>query len=338
MAGVKMSDIAQRVGVSVAAVSMALNGRPGVSEAMRERIIAEAEACGYDMRRLSGATEKKKQILVYFVDYDGTENAEYDTTGIRGAFMKGIKETAERGGADIVQAYSMTGHLDSADIPSGTDGILLVNVFVRDNLAEEISQTRLPCVVVGNSYMGCGFHTVSYDNIGMMAQVVRQLTEKGHRRIGFIRTEAIHQNYHERYYGWLCSQEHLGLERGPVFYGQGNIEALSEQLIAWLPQHLTDTTAFVAWNDYLALALIRALRSCGVVPGRDVAVFGFDDMPFAALSDPPLATVRLSETALSAAGMTYLLELIDHPNQPVTHRQLPLELVLRESCCTAPKK
>ena len=64
MAAVKMSDIAQRVGVSVAAVSMALNGRPGVSEAMRERIIAEATACGYDMRRLSRTAEKKTRILV----------------------------------------------------------------------------------------------------------------------------------------------------------------------------------------------------------------------------------------------------------------------------------
>lgn len=330
MAGVKMSDIAQRVGVSVAAVSMALNGRPGVSDAMRERILAEAAASGYDMRRLSVASEKKTQILIYYVDYPGN-GGDYDLSDIRRDFMQGIEQAAQAFKLEINYLYSKTGRIELTDIPSGTDGVLVVSVLNNDDLGMQVANCQLPCVVVGNRLPGSAIPTVSYDNQGAMEQVVRQLAAAGHRQIGFIRANTFCQNYQDRYNGWLCAIHQMGLELGPVFNGSGNLEAIYEELRLWLPQHLGETTAFVTWNDYVGLAVIRALRSCGVTPGQDVAVVGFDDMPFSTLSDPPLATVQINETALSKAGIAYLLERIQHPELPVTQRQLPLQLIWRES-------
>jgi len=337
MAVVKMSDIAQRVGVSVAAVSMALNGRPGVSDAMRKRIIAEAKACGYDMQRLSVSADKKKRIVVYYADYPEELDNAYSISNVRTSFMKGIAQAAEASKVEFTQIYSKTGRFEASDIPQGTDGVLIVSVFWNEDLPERIEAFGLPCVVVGNCFPGRKIHTVAYDNRGAIEQVMQQLYNAGHRRVGFIRTDLTCQNYEDRFGGWLCAAHRLGMESGPFCIGNGNPEAIYEALIPWLPEQLAGgTTAFITWNDYVAMAILRALRSCGATPGRDVAVVGFDDMPFAALSDPPLSTVRLQETELSATAMACLVDLIDHPTQPVIHHLLPLEFIQRESLCPAP--
>ena len=339
MAVVKMSDIAQRVGVSIAAVSMALNGRPGVSDAMRKRIIAEAEACGYDMNRLSVSADKKKRIIVYYADYPEELDNAYSISNVRTSFMKGLDQVAESKNIEFTQMYSKTGSFEASDIPPGTDGVLIVSVFWNEDLPERIAACGLPCVVVGKSFPGRKLHTVSYDNFGAIEQVMQQLYNAGHRRVGFVRTDLTCQNYEDRFSGWLSAAHRLGMTPGPVFEGQGNPEDIYEALLPWLPEQLANgTSAFITWNDYVAMAMMRALRSCGATPGQNVAVVGFDDMPFAALSDPPLATVRLQETDLSATAMTYLIDLIDHPTQPVTHRLLPLEFVPRESFCPAPER
>ena len=102
---------------------------------------------------------------------------------------------------------------------------------------------------------------------------------------------------------------------------------LYTELTGWLPAHLDGATALVTLNDYLGMSIMRALRSCGLTPGADVAVVGFDNRSFAALSDPPLASVQLDESTLSAAGMDYLFSLLRQPGQPVTHRFLPLRFI-----------
>ena len=252
--------------------------------------------------------------------------------------MQGLERTVQSARVEVSYAYSKTGRFELSDIPAGTDGVLVVSVFYNPDLYKACAACKIPCVVVGNRLLGRQIPTVSYDNQGAMEQVMQKLHEAGHRRIGFIRTAQSCQNYADRFSGWLTACSQLGMEPGPVFEGSGTPEAIYEALLPWLPQQLADTTAFVTWNDYVALATLRALRSCGATPGKDVAVIGFDDMPFAALSDPPLATVQLNENDLSATGMNYLLDLIAHPDQPVTHRSLPLEPVWRESFCAAPNK
>lgn len=334
MAGVKMQDIASRIGVSVAAVSMALNGRPGVSDAMRERIIAEAQALGYDMNRLSNAAEKKTRILVFDLDYAFRPGQAVgdDISDIYDSFMRGVEQAASAAGAEITLTHSKSGHLE--DVPADVDGVLIINTYGCGTLPEEIAACRCPCVVVGNSYPGYAIPTVSYDNRGAMAEVVRRLAALGHRKIGFVRHDAPNrrpQNYIERYEGWREAVAAAGLEPGPVFCSADNYEVLYTELTGWLPAHLDGATALVTLNDYLGMSIMRALRSCGLTPGADVAVVGFDNRSFAALSDPPLASVQLDESTLSAAGMDYLFSLLRQPGQPVTHRFLPLRFIPRES-------
>ena len=337
MAGVKLSDIAKRMGISVATVSVALNGRPGVSDALRERIITEAAACGYDMNRLSSSGDKKLRILVYDIDHGrwGGGPEPYEFVDMRNRLMQGIEQVAAEENLELLQARSKLGGFQQTDIPEGIDGILAISIQRDETLPAALEQCKLPYVLVGNSFPGHRLPTVCYDNQGAMEFVVQQLTAAGHKKIGFIRNNTNSQNNLDRYSGWICAQAKLGMSMGPEYVVTSEDDTAHEALVSWIRPQLPDTTAFVASNDYLAMMTIRALRACGVIPGSEVAVVGFDDMPFAALCDPPLATTRIDQAALGSAALEYLLDLIQCPTKRIWHQFLPLEWIQRESFCPA---
>jgi len=85
-------------------------------------------------------------------------------------------------------------------------------------------------------------------------------------------------------------------------------------------------------NDVMAIGALRALREAGKRVPDDVAVIGFDDMPFSAHSNPPLSTVRqpIHRTGMVAAET--LIDMTSHPNGAPRRIVLPTELIIRASC------
>src|SRR5207302_269625 len=92
---------------------------------------------------------------------------------------------------------------------------------------------------------------------------------------------------------------------------------------------------FVA-SDAMALGALRALREAGKRVPEDIAIAGFDDMPFAARTDPPLTTVRQPIQRMGALAAETLIDLIGNPDPQPRRILLPTELVIRASCTPPP--
>jgi LacI family transcriptional regulator len=88
---------------------------------------------------------------------------------------------------------------------------------------------------------------------------------------------------------------------------------------------------FVA-SDTMALGALRALREAGLSVPEDIALVGFDDMPYAATAAPPLTTVRQPIRRVGALASDTLLDIIDNGLEPVRRTVVPTELVVRASC------
>jgi DNA-binding LacI/PurR family transcriptional regulator len=84
----------------------------------------------------------------------------------------------------------------------------------------------------------------------------------------------------------------------------------------------------------MALAALQAIRDAGLEPGRDIAVSGFDDLEAAALSNPPLTTIRQDRRELGTVAATRAIELIEDPDAAPGDTILPVELVVRASTAT----
>ena len=90
-------------------------------------------------------------------------------------------------------------------------------------------------------------------------------------------------------------------------------------------------TAALCYNDFIAISVMHGLRRNGLEPGRDMALVGFDGMPEAELSYPPLSTVFLDPRTIGANAARLLLERIENPELPTSRFVQKPELIVRES-------
>lgn len=224
-----------------------------------------------------------------------------------------LKLLASRNVDGIVVTHCETGDVAAAIGGVGSDFGSSPLVFV------DSAPTRFPGVEV--------------DREGGAYEAVAHLVGHGHTRIGLI-TAPSHWNLSSQMRtgyaraladaGRAIRQEHI-VEAGAFTLEEGQAAAL-ELMKGELPP-----TAIVASGDVLALGAIQALKEEGLsVPG-DVAVVGFGEIAFAALSDPPLTTVRLDPSMMGAEAIRMLRAAMNgepHPHASV----IPAELVVRKSC------
>jgi LacI family transcriptional regulator len=90
--------------------------------------------------------------------------------------------------------------------------------------------------------------------------------------------------------------------------------------------------AVFAASDIMAIGALRALREANIRVPDDVAVVGYDDVPLANMTEPPLTTVRQSIQKMGATAVKTLIDIIRHPGGPPRHIVVDTELIIRESC------
>jgi LacI family transcriptional regulator len=201
-----------------------------------------------------------------------------------------------------------------------------------DRLIEAFQRCRMPLV---NLDKPTGERTcvhVGPDNAHGAQLLTEHLLQHGHTRIAYLGGPSISAATRERRDGFLASMAQHGLPvaaeyiRYGLFTEESGYEVMQELLnLAVLP------TAIMAASDSMAVGAIAAAREQGICVPREMAVTGFDDVPLAALSQPPLTTVRQPIRRIGFEAVRKLLALID--GQPdVRSEMFPVELMVRQSC------
>ncbi|HEX5781184.1 MAG TPA: LacI family DNA-binding transcriptional regulator [Solirubrobacteraceae bacterium] len=308
-----IDDVAARAGVSSAAVSFAMNDRPGVGEDTRRRILAAAEELGWHPSAHARGLAQARARAIGLLLARPLEQLEVDPFFVR--FLAGIERTLARTDHALLLRVSDSADLDAYErlAASGrVDGFLLCDVELDDPRFERI---ELPAVVAGHPVTPCPFPWLETEHAQGMAAVVEHLVGLGHRRIGFCGSDERLEYVQARLRVW---REALGAD-GPVVFGDP-VSLLDE-----------DVTAIVHTSDVLAAAAQAAARERGI----DVSITGFDDSPLAALASPPLTSVRIDYAEFGEAAAAALLAAID--GQPVPpFRGAPPELLVRGSTAPPP--
>ena len=164
------------------------------------------------------------------------------------------------------------------------------------------------CPVVLVDILGVAGHpVVAIDNAGGIAQALRHLLELGHRDIGFAGMPD-NPSLHERFLAYCGGMTEAGLAVRPEwrYGGTGHIRDVAEGVRPILGRKHRPT-AFICAGDYYAIGVLEAARSLGLRTPQDLSVAGFDDVDAAALSTPPLTTVRVPKIQLGACAADLLL-------------------------------
>jgi DNA-binding LacI/PurR family transcriptional regulator len=327
-----IDDVAARAGVSSAAVSFAMNGRPGVGEATRLRIIAAAEELGWRPSAHARALTQARARAIGLVLARPVEQLEADPFFVR--FLAGIERTLARTDHALVLRVT-AGDVDleayARFAATGrVDGFVVCDPELRDARFELLASTGLPVVVAGRPASPCPFPFLETDHARGIAAAVEHLAALGHREIAFVGGLARHEHVQARLQAWREALAAAGLEPGPVDHaapGDPTAAAATARVLEQRPG------AIVYGSDAMAVAGLAAARERGLSVPDDLSLTGFDDSPLAALASPPLTSVRVDYAGFGEAAATALLgEIYGEPAPPFV--PAPPELVVRSS--TAP--
>jgi DNA-binding LacI/PurR family transcriptional regulator len=329
-----IADVARRAGVSAAAVSFAVNDRPGVSLQTRERILAAARDLGWRPSASARALTEARTRAIGLVLARDLEQLELDAFFVR--FLSGIERTlAPADHALLLQIVPADGSLGAhARLARGgrVDGCLLTDIEVDDPRFALLEAEGVPAVLAGRPAGPCPFPWLETRHAEGIDAAVAHLRELGHARIAFLGGSAEHEHVRARSVRW---RESAGPATGPEEYA-ATADSPPDGAGAARRVLAAGATAVVCASDSLALAVLGEARAAGLdVPG-DVSVVGFDDSPLAALASPALASVRVDYAEFGAAAAAALLAAIAGERVP-GYSASPPELVRRTSTA-APRR
>jgi DNA-binding LacI/PurR family transcriptional regulator len=339
----RLRDIAAAAGVAQGTVSNVFNHPERVSDAIRGKVMAAAEALGYQ-----GADPLARMLrtghigTIAVVIPEGLGYAFGDPAAL--ALIQGVAAVCDETGRGIsVYAAADVEAARKALASAAVDGFIMYCMEEEPGVLDIIRGRGLPVVTVDQPLLeGCRTVTVA-DRSGAAA-ATRHLLGLGHRRIGVLSMElmpdsregevsldrihgSIYAAGQERLFGILDAAfaADIPAARLPIEECLFDVDSI-ERGTARLLQRQPGLTAILATCDRLALGAMGWLARQGLAVPGDVSVVGFDDIPAAATFAPPLTTIRqpLVEKGRAAAGL-----LIDPGDRREIHFET--ELVLRDS-------
>src|SRR5262249_10311137 len=168
--------------------------------------------------------------------------------------------------------------------------------------------------------------TVCADNRQGGRLAAQHVLGLGHRAIGIVSALPLDEGMADREAGFLdvLREAGMGVDRTavPSMYGNHQIEGGYQAMIDLL-EHGPHLTAVFVLNDLMALGVLEAARASGRRVPADISVIGFDDIPFAALTNPPLTTVGQPIRQLGEQAADLLLRVIEEGVATVDHTSQP---------------
>ncbi len=330
---VTLSDIAGRAGVSLAAASLALRGKPGVGDATRRRIVRIAEDLAYRARP-TGVRMGGIGLLVKSRPDDVVA-----TNRFYGPVIAGVTAACSAAGFDVrLDALPVDEHFNPVDRPrlvdSGeVDGVLVLGAYLSAGAARMLD--RLPVVLVdGYGADPTTFVSVVSDNVGGAASATARLIGLGHRRIALVGTTPdAFPSIVERRFGYTRAMAAARLEPRFIDGHHDHPDPCVEEAVNTLGRRGAPT-AFVAANDDVAIEILGHLRDR--VP-REVSLVGFDGIDAAAKVRPRLDTVAVDKQAMGRLAVSLLRHRIAHPQDPAFTAVQRTAPVVRETTAPPPR-
>jgi len=339
---VTIRDVARAAGVSSATVSYVLNGRTDqVAPATRDRVAQVMRDLGFhpsvSARQLRGKRVRSLGLLIHSLVNPAST-----------MLVRGVEHTAAAHGyslilADLDRMVERAVPAVDALAAGRVDGVALAVYDHREvDLAAHLAKRGLACVAFSSWPERLGIPTVGIDHDPSIAALLDHLLALGHRRLGFLthafasdhalrRLDALQRAAAERGLD-PPTVVHVDFPDGPSRWPEDYQLQIGREAARQLASLPHPPTAVVASHDVLALGFMDGARALGWRIPDDVAVVGFDDIPFSAVATPPLTTLRLPMYAIGQTLVEMLLARLAGETPP--SRLITPQLVVRGS--TAP--
>ncbi len=330
-------DIAYRAGVSQPTVSRALRNSPLVSKETREKIQAIAKELNYkiDINARNLRSQSAKTLALLFSEDPGTGDTLINPFFL--SMLGSITKASATRGYDLLISFQQ----DSDDWGAHyeethrADGIIFLGYGDYTNYIEKIrrlDEMDAHFITWGPTLEGQPGHFLGCDNKGSAYTGAKYLAGLGAKKIAFLGDVSEKSpEFNARYQGFVQAllESKLIIDPELQIDAQSTEESGIQAIEILLQKDIIFDSVFAA-SDLIALGAIKALTDAGLNVPNDVRVMGFDDIPIAAYSAPPLTTIHQDTILAGELLVDSLIRLIE--GQEVNLKQIPAKLVVRRSC------
>lgn len=333
-----MEDIARQLGVSTATVSRALNDKPGVGAATRQRVLDLAASQRYSANGAArGLATTESKTVAFLTSHRSVPLADdYFYQRV----MMGAQEELARSGYFLLVAtvaQEQFGDLIGLELVRGqrADGILLAGPEIPARSILDLRARGVPLVLIDNALPRTPVDCVLSEDEEGGYEATQHLIEHGHRRIALLAGPLEWPSNSARSAGYRRAMADAGLLPIEMHWDETTLEsgyAAMQRVLADYP----DLTAIFAVNDSMAIGAMRMARAAGRSVPDSIAVVGFDDIEAASHVDPPLTTVKVNKRQMGVIAARRLVSLMGGAECVPVRSSVASQLLVRSSCgCSA---
>jgi LacI family transcriptional regulator len=327
---VRLRDVAEAAGVSVATASRALAGKARVSPAARQAVLEASDRLAYKRDPIARAlrTQVTGTIGMLVPDISNPFFAE---------LIEATARALERNGLDLLLADSH-GSLKREShwlVTLGerkVDGLLVVPTDHHHSLAAlRRASAEIPVVQLDRKVDDLAADFVGVDNMAGLLMVIDHLLEQGVRRVALVSGKPTTSTGRGRLAGFRMAIDlRSDLEAPEPILGEFS-PPFGREAARTLVERRALPTAIICGSDIVALGVLAELKTLAVKVPDDVLVTGFDGILMTEITDPPLTTVRQPFAGIAGEAARLLQARIANPSAPPQRSEIVPELVVRAS-------
>jgi LacI family transcriptional regulator len=320
---VKIKDIAERCGLSIASVSKALHGESDLNQKTAEYIRSVAKEMGYvpnaSARLLK--TKRSYNIGVLFVDEtsSGLEHEYFSS------ILNSIKDEAEKNGYDItfISHHFGSDYLTFYEHAKyrNVDGVIIASVDFRDPEVIRLVESEIPTVTIDYEFNNVA--SVISDNVQGVRDIVNYLVNMGHEKIAFITGEdtSVTQKRVASFYK-TCEERNISVKDEYVKKGRYHIPKVSGEATRELLTLEDKPTVIMYPDDYSLLGGVTEIEKHGLRIPEDISIVGYDGIKLSRLIRPIITTYVQNSTEIGIRATKKLVDLIENPKTTIPDRTL----------------
>lgn len=299
----KLEDIAKLANVSKSAASLALNGKPGVSDETRDLVLTIAKENNYvplrkHIKKEVIEEDRLKLRFVACINEDVIPE-DYDQLPFFKELLSSLStEVGSKGHSLATNTYpkdSLLEELIKTELSTPSDGIILLGTNLTHKQINDINNQFSNLVVLDTHCNNINCNTVTMNNYLGAYSATQYLIDMGHEKIGYIKGTPRINNFYDRRKGFKDALKFnkINMDDLPVLHLPGMKISLIEKNLQQFIDFSKKCTAIFCEDDYIAISVIKTLNKANISVPNDISVIGFDDISESRVIYPELSTIHV---------------------------------------------
>ncbi len=333
---VTAKDLAKKLNLSEAAVSMALNHKPGVSTKTRQRVIQAAEEMGFDLTRWTEAARKPpvRQGTVTLIIYKKHGAIVTDSP-----FFSQLTEGIQQGCKQADYSLNICYFYEEDDIEKQLktlpycNGIILLATEMHVEDFRPFYNLSLPLVVLDTYYDTLPWDCVLINNLQGAFSATNYIIQQTKSQPGYLRSAYPIGNFNERADGFFRAIRANGMSasKSQMLYLTPSTEGAYADMCSLLASGEEPVNCYFADNDSIAIGAIKAFQEAGYRIPHDVSIIGFDNIPLCTYVAPALTTINVPKQYMGRMAVQRLIQTLRETEHYPTKIEIRTNLVKRNS-------